>query len=244
MGNRRSIQVGTRFGRLVVLEGAPFNKKSYSRCRCDCGKEKIVANGHLCSNGVQSCGCLNRDRRNEIPRRKLLPIGGKFGRLTVISIAAPAGLASRSLCRCECGTEKILRNNFLRSGKTRSCGCLQRDLAREKKILPTKKAALNALYCMLKNRSKSRGLAVEISKDDVLSMMEQECFYCGLPPSNISTRYGRKVAYSGIDRMNNSKGYIKGNVVACCKACNVAKNYYSTEEYIERCEGVAARHGK
>lgn len=28
------------------------------------------------------------------------------------------------LCSCECGTEKVIRSNALRSGRTKSCGCM------------------------------------------------------------------------------------------------------------------------
>ena len=33
------------------------------------------------------------------------------------------------LCRCDCGAEVVVRGNNLRSGATRSCGCLHRELA-------------------------------------------------------------------------------------------------------------------
>ncbi len=57
-------------------------------------------------------------------------IGQKFGRLTVIGegLAAlcPSGTRQRRMiCRCDCGTEKVIRLIHLRSGKIRSCGCLR-----------------------------------------------------------------------------------------------------------------------
>lgn len=60
-------------------------------------------------------------------------IGFRFDRLVVISAAAPVmqpntGKAlSRWLCLCDCGAEKIIKQASLRSGNTRSCGCLQRE---------------------------------------------------------------------------------------------------------------------
>lgn len=51
---------GQRFGRLTVL-GRAEEKSSWGavqwRCRCDCGKETLVATGNL-KKGTQSCGCL------------------------------------------------------------------------------------------------------------------------------------------------------------------------------------------
>lgn len=59
-------------------------------------------------------------------------IGRTFGRLTVLSqTAGPSHRRGRRwLCRCECNVETVVRDDHLRSGKTRSCGCLHRDTAR------------------------------------------------------------------------------------------------------------------
>jgi hypothetical protein len=53
-----------------------------------------------------------------------------FGRLIVISRqGANKYRHILWLCRCECGTEKIINGSLLRSGETKSCGCLQKDIA-------------------------------------------------------------------------------------------------------------------
>ncbi len=38
--------------------------------------------------------------------------------------------------------------------------------------------------------------------------------------------------YNGIDRIDSSKGYIQGNVVTCCRTCNVAKMDMDYKEFI------------
>lgn len=57
-------------------------------------------------------------------------IGQRFGRLEVMTEAerGPQG-QRRYRCRCDCGTEKVIRGARLRSGETRSCGCLARELS-------------------------------------------------------------------------------------------------------------------
>lgn len=57
--------------------------------------------------------------------------GQTFGRLTVISRVSRSyetGVA-KWLCRCECGTEPVVFQNALSTGKTKSCGCLQSELS-------------------------------------------------------------------------------------------------------------------
>lgn len=65
-----------------------------------------------------------------MPRKRTMPIGQKFGRLTVIGDAAPSGARrkARWLCRCECGDDTIVVADNVMSGHTRSCGCLHREM--------------------------------------------------------------------------------------------------------------------
>lgn len=58
--------------------------------------------------------------------------GRKFGRYTVIERAGYRKRNVTWLCRCECGTEKVVMGNKLRGGTTLSCGCLQSDIRSER----------------------------------------------------------------------------------------------------------------
>lgn len=57
-------------------------------------------------------------------------VGKRFGRWIVLekSESDKHGKA-RYLCKCDCGNEKLVSGNNLVSGKTTSCGCLQKELA-------------------------------------------------------------------------------------------------------------------
>lgn len=55
--------------------------------------------------------------------------GQRFGRLTVVRRAENTKRGQAAwLCRCECGGECVVPSVNLRRGKTRSCGCLHREL--------------------------------------------------------------------------------------------------------------------
>jgi hypothetical protein len=58
-------------------------------------------------------------------------IGKTFGRLTVVSVARQ-GRRLMAHCRCECGAERDVRAEQLPSGKSKSCGCLSRELSAER----------------------------------------------------------------------------------------------------------------
>lgn len=60
--------------------------------------------------------------------------GVRFGRWTVVEYAGrPSASAGKHwLCRCDCGTERVVCGWSLRHGRTFSCGCLARDMSSER----------------------------------------------------------------------------------------------------------------
>lgn len=71
-----------------------------------------------------------------IPKREDLT-GQRFGSLTVISSQETLMTKNKprpaSTCRCDCGNITVVRNNSLKMGMTKSCGCKQEE--NKKKIL-------------------------------------------------------------------------------------------------------------
>src|ERR1035441_3210722 len=65
-------------------------------------------------------------------------LGKRFGRWTVIGVGIPYQTPlgktkeSTSVCSCDCGNIKTVRNSHLKSGRSRSCNCLNRELFRER----------------------------------------------------------------------------------------------------------------
>lgn len=55
--------------------------------------------------------------------------GERFGRLTVKEYAGIRYGRTHWLCKCECGNEIITSSNSLRTGKTKSCGCIRKEYA-------------------------------------------------------------------------------------------------------------------
>lgn len=56
-------------------------------------------------------------------------VGNTYGRWTVIGAGTPGtkNVQRKVLCRCQCGTEKLLPTGSLSSGKSTSCGCYRRE---------------------------------------------------------------------------------------------------------------------
>lgn len=60
--------------------------------------------------------------------KRLNLINQKFGRLLVIKLHSIKNRATQWLCKCECGKKTIVSVGDLRSGHTKSCGCLHQEI--------------------------------------------------------------------------------------------------------------------
>jgi hypothetical protein len=164
--------------------------------------------------------------------------GKRYGRLTVTGDSGIRyGKAGNVIwsCVCDCGKETMVGGDKLRAGKIRSCGCYRKEMMRERYSLPDGLAARKAVLRSLKFHARNRGYAYDLEDTFALNLMQQPCFYCGVPPSQIIQRGNStgEFFYNGIDRVDNSRGYVADNVVSCCKYCNVAKQTRSVNKFLE-----------
>jgi len=154
--------------------------------------------------------------------------GKRFGKLTVIErygSGKHGGLYW--LCKCDCGNEKVIRGYSLRNNTIKSCGCLN-GYKLNSGISNMRKTIIN-----YKANAKKRGLEYNLTEEQFKNITQKDCFYCGAKPNNISKhkRHNGSYIYNGIDRVDNTKGYIIGNAVPCCKRCNQAKKDYTLREF-------------
>ena len=128
MAGRIKNITGKRFGRLLVLEEAgrdKFNNVLW-KCLCDCGTMKVINSNNLRRGDTKSCGCLNREKTSEANKIDLK--GQRFSRLVVLEESGKDKWYSLLWkCKCDCGNKIIVNSSSLKSGNTKSCGCLQKD---------------------------------------------------------------------------------------------------------------------
>jgi len=179
-------------------------------------------------------------------------IGGRFGRYVVLEriedhITTGGQKFSKWKCRCDCGIVKPVLGAKLRSGNTKSCGCLRLErLAANRKILSSGQSLRNSVHHTYELRAAKNHLVWELTDDKFDELTRGDCYYCGCPPANVASRsslHGDFV-YNGIDRKDNLKGYTTDNTVSCCGICNKMKRDLSVEEFLSRVLRIAKRHGK
>jgi 5-methylcytosine-specific restriction endonuclease McrA len=160
--------------------------------------------------------------------------GDRFNRLTAIKLDR-VGKHNRSyfLFRCDCGIEKVILGSQVKSGNTKSCGCLSREV-KKAKLLPNNAGVINQIILSYKRHAKTRGFAWGLTFTDVSNIINKPCHYCGILNSNkkITKNCKDGFCYNGIDRVNSKKDYTIDNVVPCCDFCNKAKGSKTKEEFL------------
>lgn len=82
--------------------------------------------------------------------------------------------------------------------------------------------------CIQKN-AYARGLLFTITESDFEKCAIQPCHYCG---------FSSMTRLNGIDRIDNNKGYIAGNCMACCTMCNIIKNVQHPLEFLDKVDAI------
>lgn len=138
------------------------------------------------------------------------------------------------LCSCDCGNEVWVYRQDLKSGHTKSCGCYRIDKMRQK----PGEAGFKQLLYTYKNGAKIRNLEFNLSDECFELLTKGNCFYCGEPPSCKTRNYSKisehsVYTYNGIDRVDNSIGYIEQNCVTACGICNIAKKDTNYKDFLD-----------
>lgn len=149
-------RVGERFRNVVITSVETVDRITWYACQCDCSqtfRSNYQALQKRSRPGCDYPDCWLRDRtKTGLAESR---IGEKFGRLTTVAILrtiSPDFSTYRYdfLCRCDCGVEKYITWGALKSGKTKSCGCLVKEQAVAKAQQNNALHALNPMW--LKNR--------------------------------------------------------------------------------------------
>jgi hypothetical protein len=165
-------------------------------------------------------------------------IGKKFERLGVLGFTKKFNRTYFD-CLCDCGVRKAVKISHIKSGATRSCGCLNKDLLKLRKgevktnlIKPNNHSAKHHVYLQYKKGAEDRDYDFNLTFEDVVEITSQNCYYCGDSATNRCYRSrGHSVYhYNGIDRKDNTVGYEKENCVPCCRTCNKAKHSLTLKE--------------
>lgn len=159
----------------------------------------------------------------------------KFSRLLVLK-----RVNSKWLCICDCGKEKLVGSQNLKTGGTKSCGCFNKDRIKQ---IPTNfnSRKYSPEIASARRAWKNKYSDGNLSFDHFYDLSKQNCFYCKSPPKQIfnsftdkysqeSRKYGDFI-YNGLDRVNSNLPHNIDNVVPSCYTCNRFKSNLSQQDF-------------
>ena len=170
-----------------------------------------------------------------------LKIGSKFNKLTIIesseSIIKSWGYKKGKpiytsiyfyKCKCDCGNIRSFSKSVIKNGKMVDCGCTNLGIL-------SYKGVSRRLIRIFKGQADAKGKYWDLDiiyLGDLFEKQKGKCAYTGWE-LEIGTHKTPKTA--SLDRIDSSKGYIKGNVQWVHKDVNIAKNIFSHENFLKMC---------
>ena len=170
----------------------------------------------------------------------------RFGKLTVVSDTGRR--KSRRpiwLCNCSCGRTVEVLGKYLTSGDTKSCGCYSKGNAHNRDAVAD---ITKSFWTPIQRQAERRGIPFEITREQVWNIFEKQKRRCALSgvelrfSTNIRDQRGTQTA--SLDRIDNTRGYISGNVQWVHKYVNIMKNVMTQEDFLTWCRRIARYYVK
>jgi len=164
----------------------------------------------------------------------------KYGKLTIVEeykTRTKTGRSQRRLkCLCDCGNITDVEKAKVVGGITKSCGCVQKEMRKnlgKSRMLPKYQASINEVFSVYRKSAIKRGFIFQLNREEFLNIITRECIYCGdkLTNTHVKPFNNGNFSYTGIDRYDNNRGYVKDNCVPCCEKCNRMKTNMSIEDF-------------
>jgi hypothetical protein len=167
----------------------------------------------------------------------------RFGKLTVLGFhSVNKDRSALWLCKCDCGREKIVRGTHLRRGTVQSCCCLLKNTGINNKNYKGIEEISGAYLYTILDSAKRRKISFNLTKEylwDLFLRQNKKCILSGLEIEFSLDAKSSTNRTASLDRINNKKGYIEGNVQWVHKRINEMKWDKTDQEFIDLCKTVA-----
>lgn len=126
--------------------------RTFNLYQCSCGNTKEIFEGNVNRGFTKSCGCLRKKNRVLTGLPEDLK-NKKFGLLKALSLTKTNKTGTHWKCICDCGNSKIVSARNLKTGATKSCGCLCK-ISKKEQFKNHKYVTKNKLYPKWQNIKK------------------------------------------------------------------------------------------
>jgi hypothetical protein len=188
----------------------------------------------------RKCASEGFGKSNPIDFKYKPQVGVKYGQWEVISNNIKRGSLRQSFWRvkCMCGMESWRLAHALINKKTNSCKSCARFEGDKNKFS-------HSCLGRVKRRAKEANIEFDISYEYVVDLFEKQAGHCNLSGVEIKFsrkwRDGNKDQTASLDRIDNTKGYVVGNVQWIHKDVNFMKHCFDQTYFIEMCCKIASK---
>ena len=91
-------------------------------------------------------------------------------------------------------------------------------------------------YVDYKQNAKKRNYDFLLSEDDFNDIILNQCYICG--KINRYDKNNKLIHHNGIDRFDNTIGYVKENCRSCCSVCNYIKKNYKYDNLMFKIKNI------
>lgn len=221
--------------KLKYLDEAGYKGKGmrYIKVLCtSCNTEHVKQLASIKAGYITSCG--NKSCKISIaPLHKISYTKGDFVgiNLRYLEEDMERTTSNHRYFKVQCTCGEIFSTRVDR--KKDYCTKCSFKIKKETLTVSNKAALVNSLFQSYKRGGISRGYSFLLTYSEFEDLIQKNCYYCGCQPINKKISGNKSIYYNGIDRKNNSLGYVNDNCVTCCGKCNMIKNKYSHDDFLQ-----------
>lgn len=146
----------------------------------------------------------------------------------------------RWFCKCDCGKEVTRTYDILVHSNGKSCGCLYE----KNKYHTGYKGICGSRFGDIAKGARNRNIEFALTIEYVWDLFEKQNKKCALTGIDITmsetwTKFAANDWTASLDRIDNTKGYIEGNVWWVHKTVNKMKNTLGLEEFKYWCSLIS-----
>ena len=236
--------IGQKFNQGTVVEflGVDTKRKRNGllwKLECVCGKTYEATTTDLTCDRKKSCGCHRKGARAKLMQKYA---GRRYGKLVVIDITDErntSGTLYRK-CKCDCGSYKHVTQGNLTSGNVTSCGCNKNLRGKYHKLYRGYEDISQRYWSRVQKNAENRGIDFSITTKYAWNVWKRQNEICALSGQPLCFSRSKSSNFTAsLDRIDNSKGYIEGNIQWIHKDINKCKTDFNQGYFVAMCKMVA-----
>lgn len=180
----------------------------------------------------------------------------RFGDYTLLDAETQTNKDNRKLLHviCSCGQIDFKQERYLLTGRSTSCKSCSAKKTAKNFPPPLNRTGCEGLsgthFLAIKFGAKKRNILFDLSPEFLWNLYVDQnslCALTGVPITLVNSIKNQNVDWdvitASLDRVDNSKGYVKENVWWVHKVVNRLKNNYSVDELIYWSRLLVNKHG-